>query len=88
MVKVEVSQDDSSDGLGGDLPELGEDLPGGVGALHHVDDDQTVLTLEHDTVGQAVADGYIDIVSGSQHLLHGGGRRDCVCQSINLFSRC
>ena len=73
MVKVEVGEDDSPDGLACDPPELGEDLPGGVGALHHIDDDQTVLTLNHDAVGQAVADGNKDVVSESQHLFHGGG---------------
>ena len=73
MVKVEVGEDDSPDGLVGDPPELGEDLPGGVRALHHIDDDKTVLALDHDAVGQAVADGNKDVVSESQHLFHGGG---------------
>ena len=84
VVKMEVGEDNSPDGLGGDPPELGEDLPGRVGALHDIDDDQAILTLYHDTVGQAKANCNVNVVSESQHLLH-GGYFVCVCQILNLL---
>ena len=84
VVKVEVSEDDPPDGLGGDPPELCEDLPGCVRTLHHVDDDQAILPLYHHTVGQAVANCNVDIFSVSQHLFH-GGRFVSVCQNLNLL---
>ena len=46
MVEVEVCEYDGHHGLAGQPPELGEHLPGRGRALHRVDDDDAVLTLE------------------------------------------
>ena len=69
VVGVEVSEDDPDYRLVGDLPELLQHLPGGLGPLHRVDDDDAVLSLDHDAVGQTEIDRNVNIVQNFHNLL-------------------
>ena len=69
VIRVEVGEDDADDRLVGDPPELLEHLPGGLGPLHRVDDDDAVLSFDHDAVGQTEIDRNVNIVQNFQYLL-------------------
>ena len=44
------------------------DLPGDLAALESVNDDDALLSLQHDAVRQPVTDRHIHILSNFQHL--------------------
>ena len=68
MVSVEVCEYDGHNGLGSDPPELRQHLPGSLGALHGVNDDDPLLALDHDAVSEAEVDGHKDVVVNGENL--------------------
>ena len=69
VVSVEMSQNDSDYRFVCNLPEVLQDVPGGVRALHGVDNDDPVLSFYHDAVCQAISYSNMDIVKQSQDFL-------------------
>ena len=62
-----MSIDDRFDGLGRDLPEFGKDFGGFFDRVHGVNYDHSIRPLDHNTVGDPIADSHVDVVADLFH---------------------